>query len=259
MCGISGVKGRNAIVKALLITVGQLERGDLSSGIAWIRNGKLKYYKIADSPVKLLYKVISNPHMYNQTLSDMAIAHNRFPSIGQVTVQNAHPFISCDKSFALVHNGTSSTINSLRKELKERHKIFGETDSELLTHLLEEYIYEHGDMITALEKLYEKYLNGAIIVLTRNREIYAIRNSSAPIHYCEYNGEIYIASTENAIRNITSKKAQIIKLKPRQILRATDKGIEVIGEGEEEKDIYKWITEYDYDFYKWYRDIIRKY
>jgi len=255
MCGISGVKGKNAIVKALLITVGQLERGDLSSGIAWVKDGRIKYYKTTETPIKLLYKVLSNLHVY----SDIAIAHNRFPSMGQITVQNAHPFISCDKSFALIHNGTSSTINSIRKELKERHKIFGETDSELLTHLLEEYIHEYNDMVIALDKLYENYLSGAILVLTKNREIYAIRNSTAPIHYCEHENEIYIASTENAIRNITSRKAEINKLKPRQILRVTDKGMEIIGEGEEEKEIYKYYKWYDYDFYKWYKEITEKY
>lgn len=71
-----------------------------------------------------------------------AIFHVRLPSVGGVSIENTHPFLSCDESFALIHNGTIYNHHLLRNLLKrvtkKKHKFDGNTDSELMVHFIEE-------------------------------------------------------------------------------------------------------------------------
>jgi len=255
MCGINAVFGKNAVIKALLITLGQLERGTHGTGIAYISNGKIQIVKEPISPIKFFTKHYSS----FENISDIAIAHNRAPSVGNISYENTHPFLACNKKFALIHNGTAINLsysNNIREELKRLgHAINGQTDSELLTHILEEYLITYNDYIQALQKLANSELNGAIIILTKDKEIYATKKGFEPLNYTKVNGEIYIASSPQAIANIinVNQKYEIYKIKSKQILRVkSNREIEIIGKGEEDylelfRENRKPITTYYYD------------
>ncbi len=233
MCGIDAVYGKNAVLKALLITLGQIERGDKGTGVAYMCNGEIKVLKEPISPIKFFakhYKTIN-------VNSRVAIAHNRMPSRGKIAYENTHPFLACDGSFALAHNGTSWNDDEKEYLRMLGHEIKGETDSEILTHILEEYYKATNDYVQALEKLVNYNLDGAIVVLTKNGEIYATKKGFMPLNYVEVEGEIYVASSPQAIANIvnTGVKYEINRVKSKQILRITRKGkTELIGKGEED-------------------------
>jgi len=259
MCGIDAVFGKNAIIKALLITIGQLERGTQGTGVAYIRNNKIKIVKEPISPIKFFAKY----SLRLQNLSNIAIAHNRAPSVGKVAYENTHPFLACNREFALIHNGTALGYyesNKLRKHLQELgHVIIGQTDSELLTHILEEYYYSTNDYVQALERLYNNELHGAIIILTKQGEIYATKRGFEPLNYVKEGKEIYIASSPQAIANIiyTKVKYDVYAIKSKQILRVKSNGeIEIIGKGEEEYNIWRWDFEDEYSngIKTWYYD-----
>ncbi|MEM3047430.1 MAG: glutamine--fructose-6-phosphate transaminase (isomerizing) [Candidatus Bathyarchaeia archaeon] len=70
----------------------------------------------------------------------LGIAHTRWATHGRVTAANAHPHVSCDRHFAVVHNGIIENYAELRQELKAKgHTFMSETDSEVIAHLIEEY------------------------------------------------------------------------------------------------------------------------
>src|SRR5262245_32048317 len=76
----------------------------------------------------------------------LGIAHTRRATHGDVSPENTHPHLSCDRSFAAVHNGIISNHEEIRKGLQDRgnHFFFSDTDTEVIVHLMEE-VYQ-GDL-----------------------------------------------------------------------------------------------------------------
>ncbi len=197
MCGISAVYGEYAALKAMLIVLKQLERGTEGSGVAYMCNGELVVLKQPTHPIEFFDRCFHGIAVETR----VAIAHNRLPSAGGVSYENTHPFVDCKGRFALAHNG-HAFVDHMRSYLVEvGHKVRGETDSEVLTHLLEEYYDEYGDMLMAVKELIENHLSGTIVVLTRDSEIYCARSGMAPLNYA-VGDEIYVASSERAIREV---------------------------------------------------------
>jgi len=226
MCGIAAVYGEYAAVKSLLLTLNQLERGKQGCGVAYLINSKIKILKEPIHPI--LFSEIWVKELNINT--NVAIAHNRLPSVGRVSYENTHPFLSCSKTFAFAHNGHAINGN-LRPLLKAKgHVILGETDSEILMHTLEDYLKEHGDMTTAIQDLILNYLNGTIAVLTKKGELYFAKSGFQPLHYSMVDGEVYMASSANAIRStlrsIGKTKFEIKEVKDGEVV--------IVKEGEVE-------------------------
>lgn len=249
MCGITAVYGDSALLKSLFMTVKQLERGTQGCGIAYTCNKKIKILKEPISPIEFWKK------HYN-ALDDnvkIAIAHNRMPSVGKVCYENTHPFMSCDGEFALVHNGTAM-INSLKTKLLEKgHRIHGDTDSEVIAHLLEDSLDERGDMIEALKDVMKKYLSGVIAVLTRDGKVYVARRGWFTVYYTHVRGEIYVASSLKAVLSlldvVKERKDGISALNDGEVMEIENgklKVMKLIDVQSEQCEELEFIFDYDY-------------
>lgn len=209
MCGINAVYSRDALHKAVQIAIEQEHRGTLGTGLAYICNNNIKILKEPVAPRWFYNKYkfkLSNDY-------DIAICHNRMPSQGGINMQNTHPFASCNRQYAFIHNGNAS-INKIRKILKfYGHTILGDTDSEVLCHLLEIYYWNNSDWFKALEEFAHDYLGGAIIILTKDGVIYGVRNSTYPLNCVVTNKGIYLASEVQAIETVIDRYNEKIKEK----------------------------------------------
>jgi glucosamine--fructose-6-phosphate aminotransferase (isomerizing) len=221
MCGIAGVYGYNALRLSMLLTIGQLERGTLGTGVAYTVGHKVKTVKEPIHPIAFMRKYFSrfDPNVR------VAISHNRQPSRGRAIYVNTHPFMACDKSFALIHNGTAFMGRSVEKEVKANHRVLGDTDSEIICHMLEGLYHESGNMVRALERLYETDFSGAILLVTRDGRIYGLRKGNNPLHYCVSGRHVFMASSDKAIENVVGNRATILSLKSGQIVEV--KGLNV--------------------------------
>ncbi|MEM5866350.1 MAG: class II glutamine amidotransferase [Candidatus Aenigmatarchaeota archaeon] len=170
MCGIGAVVVRegNAWKRAKEILVGQENRGSSSSGIAYIENGEIKILKDTVEPKEFVKKY--------EVESKVVITHSRAPSVGRVCLENAHPFMSCDGRFALVHNGTFSEYRLIKGLLLSEHLIKGETDSEVICHFIEDY-----GGIKGYKEILQNFSPQKIILLFKDRimgvgEFYIVRD-----------------------------------------------------------------------------------
>ena len=143
MCGIVGYIGHNKAVDVLLDGIKRLEyRGYDSSGIAFIEDGILKCEKAVGKIAELEKKLDGmnfNTHI--------GIVHTRWATHGAPTMANAHPHLDCHNEIAVVHNGIIENYDYLKLKLeREGHVFQSETDTEVLSHLIEKYFKGNLEM-----------------------------------------------------------------------------------------------------------------
>jgi glucosamine--fructose-6-phosphate aminotransferase (isomerizing) len=135
MCGIVGIVGEGEVAPLLVKSIAQLEyRGYDSCGLATLNSAGIEVRKDVGPVAEVACRQrLALAH------GRLGIAHTRWATHGGVSRENAHPHLSCDKSFAVVHNGIISNHQTLRAELQSRgHHFSSETDTEVFAHLLEE-------------------------------------------------------------------------------------------------------------------------
>ena len=177
MCGIVGYTGSQSAAPILLDGLKKLEyRGYDSAGIAVMNDSKIEVSKVTGRIANLCEKTRDGAAVPGS----MGIGHTRWATHGAPTEENAHPHLSNDGRFAVVHNGIIENYIALREELiKNGYHFESETDTEVIVHLIE--MYYRGDMRKALIKTANR-LRGSyalgVICTEEPGKIYAIREAS---------------------------------------------------------------------------------
>src|SRR5436305_10045237 len=148
MCGIIGYVGPQGtdVTSILLEGLSKLEyRGYDSAGIAVLTStGQLEVRRRAGKIANLIESVEngSRPHA-----GSLGIGHTRWATHGRPNDTNAHPHPDCTGVLTVVHNGIIENYAELRSELeREGHTFRSETDTEVLSHLVERYYF--GEQVT---------------------------------------------------------------------------------------------------------------
>lgn len=185
MCGIVGYLGKKKNSKQIVEKLKKLEyRGYDSAGIAVVNNGEIECFKEVGCIDNLDKKL---PESLDTTC---AIAHTRWATHGKSTVINAHPHLSNNGTWTLVHNGIIENYLDLKQNLKS---IESDTDSAVVAELLEEKnadtIYDFIDVFAELKGSY------AILAINKNKpeELFLAKNKS-PLYVAEKDGDYLIAS-----------------------------------------------------------------
>jgi hypothetical protein len=178
MCGICCLYGiKNAPLKILDIIVAQQSRGTDASGVAYIESGKIIVLKKAIPPLKFRMEVTRD---LSKVDSDISIGHNRSASTNIVDREEdkeAHPFLSENGNFALVHNGTFTSYKYVGKLLDSLgHNRESGADTEIFVHILEELLKKYPRE-KAIEKFYP-LSDGNMIILFKDGTLYGIPESS---------------------------------------------------------------------------------
>ena len=222
MCGIVGFVGSRSAAPILLKGLRQLEyRGYDSAGIAVTDGERIQVEKVSGRIARLCEKTENGTAVPGRT----GIGHTRWATHGAPTDINAHPHLSNDGRFAIVHNGIIENYLMLRMELIADGYVFqSETDTETVVHLLEKY-YD-GDIKTAVMKtaarLEGSYALGILCADTPDT-LYAVRESS-PLILGIGVGENYFASDVTAL---VAHTKNVIYLEDGEIAKLTPQSIEV--------------------------------
>ena len=145
MCGIVGYLGPKDSVEILLEGLKRLEyRGYDSSGIAVVKEGKIELRRSVGKLEKLTAVLQKKPLDGN-----IGIGHTRWATHGRPSEQNAHPHI--EGGVAVVHNGIIENYLALKEELiDEGAKFKSETDTEILSHLIQREIKKGRTLVEAV-------------------------------------------------------------------------------------------------------------
>ena len=201
MCGIVGFTGTRSAAPILLDGLKKLEyRGYDSAGISVMDRQMISVSKVTGRIANLCEKTQNGALVTGFT----GIGHTRWATHGAPTEENAHPHLSNDGRFAVVHNGIIENYLILREELRQAGYHFdSETDTEVIVHLIE--MYYRGNMRDALirtaNRLQGSYALG-VICSEEPGKIYAAREAS-PLILGVGVGENFFASDVTALVNHT--------------------------------------------------------
>ncbi|MDY4171548.1 MAG: glutamine--fructose-6-phosphate transaminase (isomerizing), partial [Evtepia sp.] len=197
MCGIVGFTGSQNAAPILLDGLKKLEyRGYDSAGMAVLGQDGIQMIKTTG-----MIKNLDSKTQGGAALPGAAgIGHTRWATHGEPSDVNAHPHMSNDDKFAIVHNGIIENYAQLREELKAKGVTFkSETDTEVIAQLLGQY-YE-GDLKKAVLKTVAR-LEGAyalgILCAEEGGRLIATRHA-APLIVGVGIGENYFASDVTAL------------------------------------------------------------
>ncbi len=222
MCGIVGFTGARAAAPVLLAGLERLEyRGYDSAGIAVLNGEQIQVEKVSGRIAKLREKTEDGA----LAPGFAGIGHTRWATHGAPTDLNAHPHLSNDGRFAVVHNGIIENYLELRRELMRDGYVFqSETDTETIVHLLE--LYYEGDIKAAVMKtaarLEGSYALGIVCTDTPDA-LYVVREAS-PLILGVGVGENYFASDVTAL---VSHTKNVIYLEDGEFAKLTPESITV--------------------------------
>ncbi len=201
MCGIVGYTGVQGASPILLEGLKKLEyRGYDSAGIALVNEGVISIAKVTGRIANLCEKT-NDGKDYPGTCG---IGHTRWATHGAPSDNNAHPHLSNDGRFAIVHNGIIENYMTLHDELTAKGYHFeSQTDTEVIVHLLE--MYYKGDIkkavIKTIARLQGSYALG--VICTEHPDKLYVAREASPLILGVGVGENFFASDVTALVSYT--------------------------------------------------------
>ena len=201
MCGITGYAGTADAVPKLVSSLESLEyRGYDSAGVA-VRNGERLVVCKHPGKISLLKRQIEA----ETPSGTVGIGHTRWSTHGVPNAVNAHPHTDCSGRVAVVHNGIIENYDALAASLERRgHSFVSETDTEVVPHLVEEYLNEGLSTSAAFRRAVDE-LDGRYaiaMVVDDENTIYATRRGSPLLLGVGTDGN-YLASDVSAFLAFT--------------------------------------------------------
>jgi len=148
MCGIVGYVGNKQVVPLILDGLRKLEyRGYDSAGIAVVNEDHDLEIRRAEGKLRNLEETIR----LSPLDGTYGIGHTRWATHGRPTEENAHPHRDCTGRVVVVHNGIIENYLQLKERLrKSDHHFVTETDTEIMAHLIEEYLKQDSSFEQAV-------------------------------------------------------------------------------------------------------------
>lgn len=205
MCGIVGYIGNQNCIPMLVDGLKRLEyRGYDSAGLGFLDD------KSEMNNVKVKGKVIDLENALNGNGFDskVGIGHTRWATHGIPNQINAHPHSNKEGTLLLIHNGIIENYNVLKKTLlSDGYQFESDTDTEVLTNLIDKILKEKGDLFQAVRfALNEVEGTYGIAVIHKDfPDQLVVAKNGSPLVIGIGENENFVASDVNALIAHTSK------------------------------------------------------
>lgn len=200
MCGIVGYIGPRQAYPIVKKGLERLEyRGYDSAGIAVLNNDDLYVYKCRGKVSDLEDYIAGKP-----VDGYICIGHTRWATHGVADSRNAHPHRS--GNMVIVHNGVIENYETIKEELRERHKFLSDTDTEVLIHLIKDIqVNERVTLQEAVRLALNEVVGAyAIIILSKdNPDELIVAKKGSPLVIGIGEGEFFVASDATPIVEYT--------------------------------------------------------
>jgi glucosamine--fructose-6-phosphate aminotransferase (isomerizing) len=194
MCGIIGVVQKRGIVAPFLHqALKRLEyRGYDSVGVTTVSDGKL-HMKKDKGKIEEVHRRLNLDEMPGS----IGIGHTRWATHGIPSMLNSHPHFDCHNEIAVIHNGVIDNFIELRLELGNKgHKFESETDTEIIPHMLEDYMKEGLSLTEALKEVSKRIEGTYAIVAMSTKEDGKI--------VCTRDGNPLVIGTKSGVSYVSS-------------------------------------------------------
>ena len=200
MCGIVGIASNSNCTNALIEGLKKLAyRGYDSAGLATLVDKEI-VKRVALGKIGNLEATIKEKPLEG----NIGIAHTRWATHGSPNELNAHPHAT--NQVAIVHNGIIENYKEIKNILSNKTLIKSETDSEVVAHLISDFLDQGLDYPEIVEKLLTE-LKGAFalaVLFTKTNKLLAIkRGSPLAVGYGEENN--FIGSDAIGLAPFTKK------------------------------------------------------
>ncbi|MGE0742059.1 MAG: glutamine--fructose-6-phosphate transaminase (isomerizing) [Hyphomonadaceae bacterium] len=202
MCGIIGILGAAPAAPRLVEALKRLEyRGYDSAGVATLEGGAIQRRRAPGKLVNLERELAASP-----PAGVSGIGHTRWATHGAPTTSNAHPHAT--EKVAIVHNGIIENFRPLREELiKAGHQFTSETDSEVIAHLITDYL-DKGQSpeqaaIAAVRRLEGAF--GIACLFAGDDNILIGARKGSPLAVGVGDGEMFLGSDAIAVSPFTTR------------------------------------------------------
>jgi len=222
MCGIIGYVGPSEAVPILLGALERLEyRGYDSAGVATINGAGMEIRRAVGKLENLRRAVEGAPPK-----GRVGIGHTRWATHGRPSEGNAHPHKA--GPVAVIHNGIVENYVELRAALIGRgHKLSSETDTELISHLIEERVRAGTGLTEAVRQtVLELRGSFSIVVLSETEPDKLVAAKTAtPLVLGLGDGENFVASDIPAILGHTRRT---VVLEDGELAELSAKGVRLM-------------------------------
>ncbi len=207
MCGIVGYIGNKDTKEILLKGLEKLEyRGYDSAGIAVMNGEGVHVFKEKGRIADLRAIVDENID------ASMGIGHTRWATHGVPSKVNSHPHQSAEGRFTLVHNGVIENYDLLKREYLSDVPFASETDTEVIVQLMERFVSEGQEVLTAFQKTLDLLQGSYALALIDNEDdetIYVAKNKS-PLLVGLGDDFNVVASDAMAMIQVTNRYVEIM-------------------------------------------------
>ena len=138
----------------------------------------------------------------------VGVGHTRWATHGRPVYENSHPLVDCKSRIAVVHNGIIENYLEIKRELEGKgHKFQSRTDTEVVPHLIEDYM----SLSISLEEAFRRTVNrleGAyalVVTSTEQPKTILCARQESPLVLGLGDGEYYCGSDSAAFLPLTRK------------------------------------------------------
>jgi len=206
MCGIVGGVTNKDITPLLIEGLKRLEyRGYDSAGLIVLSDQNSFIRERSLGKVKNLETILKNRN--SKIEGNIGIAHTRWATHGEPSVNNAHPHISMN-SVSLVHNGIIENYMELKNsQLKNGYLFTSDTDTEVIAHAIDFAMKSCDTLLSSVQLAISSFTGSfglGIISSKYPEQIIATRKGSPLVIGVGKNGN-YIASDQMALLSVTKE------------------------------------------------------